>query len=72
MENVNEEVEINELYENMKLVLVKTAEEVVPKKTKSNQSWMTDEILELMDVRRKVKNNEEQYQQLNIAIRKKM
>jgi len=25
MENVNEEVEINELYENMKLVLVKTA-----------------------------------------------
>jgi len=50
MENVNEEVEINELYENMKLVLVKTAEEVVPKKTKSNQSWMTDEISELMDV----------------------
>lgn len=42
-----------------------------PDKTK-RKSWMTDEILELMEERRKVKNKENEYRTINNIIKKKI
>ena len=51
--------------------LVSAAEEIIPKeKRRGRKAWMTDEILDLMEKRRKVKNvSEERYRELDRNIR---
>ena len=43
--------------------------ELVPKKKKNRQTWMTEEILQTMEERRKMKGNTEKYQTLDKTVR---
>jgi hypothetical protein len=60
-------------YEIFKEAITQTAKEIIPvKERKIAQKWMTDEILSLMNERRKVKGrNPDEYQRLHKSIRRK-
>jgi predicted transcriptional regulator len=60
-------------YEIFKEAITQTAKEIIPvKQRKTAQKWMTDEILSLMDERRKVKGrNPHEYQTLNKTVHRK-
>ena len=63
---------IDKQWENIKRVLSDTANEIVDRRKKSNKSsWMTNEILELMEQRRKLKRNTAEYKALHRVIGKK-
>ncbi|XP_017302944.1 craniofacial development protein 2-like [Diaphorina citri] len=79
LENINKDNyqsdNINQNWTNLKEVINSTAEEVVGKdKSKAKKKWMTQEILNLMEERKKLKNgNEEErkkYKDLNRTIQK--
>ncbi|GFO47179.1 craniofacial development protein 2-like [Plakobranchus ocellatus] len=64
-ESLGEAEEIEKQWENFKEAITLAATEEIPRvERKSKQKWMTDEILELMDERRKAKNNDEKYETL--------
>ena len=53
-------------------IVVSSTEECVPKaKRIGKQKWMTEEILDKMEERRKLQKNSPQYKQLNKVIRRK-
>ncbi|GFS03903.1 RNA-directed DNA polymerase from mobile element jockey-like [Elysia marginata] len=61
-EALKEVEKIEEQWENFKSVLTEAATEVIPSlERKAKQKWMTNEILEMMDERRKAKGNKEKY-----------
>ena len=59
-----------ELYAALRSTLIEAAEKVLPRKErKAKRKWMTEEILEMMEERRKVKGQEHLYQRWNRRIR---
>ena len=58
-------------WKNLQKALVETAENVLPEKAKmTRQPWMTQDILSLMDERRKWKINTVKYRELDKEIKK--
>ena len=70
---MHDDREVEETWQIWNEKIVKVAEEVIPKrKTMKNKGWMTDEILGLMEERRKTKNtNEIEYRRIHKIIKKK-
>jgi len=65
-------LDLVEDYSDLQQALTTAAEKVVPRVSKqSTQEWMTPEILDLMEERRKCKKNTQQYKQLDKKIRNK-
>ena len=71
--------DVNTLAENIKEVLLSSAEEVLGKQRKRKQPWVTDDILDLCDERRALKKERGQdltsankYRLVNKKIRKRM
>ena len=63
--------EVEELWLKMKESLKEVMEEHIPKKdTKVHKKWMNSQILDLMEERRKLKNDEAEYKILNKKIRR--
>ena len=69
--------DINELTSNFNEVMKDAAEEVLGRKRKKKQAWMTDEILDLCDKRRELKQRKyksqkdaEEYSKANKEVRK--
>ena len=59
-------------WKNLQKALVETAENDLPEKAKmTRQPWMTQDILSLMDERRKWKINTVKYRELDKEIKKK-
>ena len=64
--------EVEELWSKMKESIHEAMEDIIPKKNKNkDKSWMTKEILDLMEVRRKTKHDKVEYKKLNKEIKKK-
>ena len=64
--------DLEEKWENFKEAIIESVKETVPPiPRKTKKQWMTQEILELMDERRKEKNNKENYERLNKDIKEK-
>ena len=56
----------------MKESIQEAMEDIIPKKNRNKgKSWMTKEILDLMEVRRKTKHDKVEYKKLNKEIKKK-
>ena len=52
-------VDVEQQYKDLQRILAETAEEVLPKRVRrAKQKWMTEEILEMMEERRKWKNKD--------------
>ena len=65
-------LDLVEDYSDLQQALTTAAEKVVPRVSKqTTQEWMTPEILDLMEERRKCKKNNQQYKQLDRIIRNK-
>uniref|UniRef100_A0A8D8QVD8 Craniofacial development protein 2 n=1 Tax=Cacopsylla melanoneura TaxID=428564 RepID=A0A8D8QVD8_9HEMI len=72
--DVNERSELNIETEigNFKQVVEEAKEKHLQTDRRKKKSWMTDEILELMDQRRRNKNNNTEYKRIHTLIRKKI
>ena len=71
-ELLNKITNVEELWSNMKDSLNEVMEKNIPKKaTKQHKKWMNQEILDLMEERRKKKNKETEYKKLNKKVRNK-
>ena len=59
-----------ERWQKMKESIQTTAEELIPETTrKEHKRWMTEDILELMEERRKAKNDDNRYRMINKKIK---
>lgn len=58
--------------ENLTTTVLSIKEEHLKADATKKKSWMTEEILEMMDSRRKVKNNPDEYRNINKEIRKQI
>ncbi|GFS27117.1 RNA-directed DNA polymerase from mobile element jockey-like [Elysia marginata] len=64
--------EPEEQWHQLKTAITKAAtEEIPPTERRARQRWMTNEILEIMDKRKQVKNDKDAYETLHKQIRKK-
>ena len=71
-ESLNKITEAEELWTKMKETLSEVIEEHIPKKTsKEHKKWMSKDILDLMEERRKLKKEVPEYKKLNKRIKKK-
>ena len=71
-QSIDDEQSIHEEWQTIKETLVETATEVIPtNKNRAKQKWMTEEILLLMDKRRKNKKNQTEYNRINSIIKQK-
>ena len=71
-QSIDDEQSIYEEWRTIKETLVETAAEVIPtNKNRAKQKWMTEEILLLMDKRRKNKKNQTEYNRINSIIKQK-
>ena len=63
--------QVEEEWKTFKEVLLSTAEEIIPRKVKKKkQQWMTEEILQLMEKRREIKQQDmKSYTKLNEIIK---
>ena len=69
---LDEITDIEDRWEMLKRSLTEATEEHIPKKKgKEHKKWMTPEILQMMEERRKCKNMPEKYQKLNKQIKSK-
>ena len=63
---------VDSLWQHMKNSIIEVAEEFIPsKQIDCKRKWMTKEILDLMETRRKSKHNDIEYSRLNKKIKKK-
>ena len=61
--------EVDEKWEHLKESITQAAEETIPKsQRKAKKKWMNDEILKMMDERRKSKQDRDAYEALNKQI----
>ena len=61
--------EVDEKWEHLKESITQAAEETIPKsQRKAKKKWMNDEILKMMDERRKSKQDRDAYDELNKQI----
>ena len=68
----DEEEGVEREWMNLQKALVETAENVLPEKARTTwQPWITQDILSLMDEKRKWKLNTGKYRELNKEIKKK-
>ena len=52
--------------------ITEPADEIIPKQTKkAKQKWMTEETLSMMDERKHLKRNEEEYKNIDKIIKEK-
>ena len=61
-------------WENFKMSLTVTAEEVIPplRKVQKNAKWMNDEILEMMEERRLIKDRDSiAYKEMNASVKQR-
>ncbi len=57
---------MDDQWEQMKESITQAAEETIPRQCrKAKKKWMTDDILKLMDERRKIKQNHDAYVAMN-------
>ena len=71
-QSIDDEQSIYEVWRTIKETLVETAAEVIPtNKNRAKQKWMTEEILLLMDKRRKNKKNQTENNRINSIIKQK-
>ncbi|GFR79578.1 endonuclease-reverse transcriptase [Elysia marginata] len=63
---------MEELWQQLKRSITEAAEEEIPtKERKTKQKWMTEDILNLMDKRRKAKEEQEEYENIHKEVRRK-
>lgn len=63
--------DVNDQWEMLKKSVNQAAETAIPKiKIVGRKKWMTEDILELMEIRRNNKNNKEKYKEIHKKIRK--
>ncbi|GFR73217.1 craniofacial development protein 2-like [Elysia marginata] len=64
--------EVEELWQQLKRSTTEAAEEEIPtKERKTKQKWMTEDIPNLMDKRRKAKGEQEEYESIHREVRRK-
>ncbi|GFO08669.1 endonuclease-reverse transcriptase [Plakobranchus ocellatus] len=64
--------EVEELWQQLKRSITEAAEEEIPtKERKTKQKWMTEDILNLMDKRRKAKGEQGEYESIHREVRRK-
>ena len=68
----DERESVNDRWNNVKKALTESAEAVLGKSEKRKRAaWMTEEILQKMEERRKVKNDKSRYKEIHVDIQKK-
>ena len=66
---VHDVQEVDEKWEHLKESITQAAEETIPKtQRKAKKRWMNDEILKMMDERRKSKQDQDAHEALNKQI----
>ena len=64
--------EVEQQWEQLRDSITEAACEEIPEiERKAKQKWMTDDILDLMDERRRAKGNQEEYKRLHREVRRK-
>ena len=64
--------EVEDQWEALKSAILVSATEIIPKvEKKTKKKWMTQEILDLMDERRKAKGEPEKHEKVHEKIKKK-
>ena len=70
-EGLEDEVTVEQQWKRLSEALVGAADEILPRKEGTRiQEWMTEEILQKMDLRRKKKRNTVEYRRLYHEIRR--
>ena len=71
-ETLNTLDDIEDTWSNFKDAITESAKDTIPQKEfKANNKWMTSEILEMMDTRRKLKSDKTEYEKVNKEIKTK-
>jgi len=70
--NTSNEVSVDEKWKQIQTGLETIAKKHLTRKTTKKKSWITSEILDLMEERRKSKNNKDEYKTLHKTIQRKI